>query len=106
MIYKAIFIDLDGTLLTDGFTISPGTVEVLSRLANSGILISIVTARSPPASLQFYDQLGITNNPIICFNGALIQKENIILHDLSIETDTLPDITALLNSFEVNVSMY
>ena len=106
MIYKAIFIDLDGTLLTDALTISPKTVEVLSRLSNSGILISIVTARSPAASLQFYDQLGITDNPIVCFNGALIQQENIILNELSIETDTLPDITALLNSFEVNVSMY
>lgn len=106
MKFKAVFIDLDGTLLTDQLTISPGSIEVLKRLTHSGILISVVTARSPAASLSFYEELGISDNPIICFNGALIQKQNTILYDISIETSAVLKIIKALSSFEVNISIY
>jgi Cof subfamily protein (haloacid dehalogenase superfamily) len=106
MKFKAVFIDLDGTLLTDKLVISPGSIEVLKRLTDCGVLISIVTARSPTASLSFYEQLGMAANPIICFNGALIQKQNTILHDINIETSSALKIIKMLKLFEVSVSIY
>ena len=106
MKFKAVFIDLDGTLLTDQLTISPGSIDVLKRLAGSGVLISVVTARSPAASLSFHEQLGILNNPIICFNGALIQKQNTVLSDITIVGSSVSKIIKALAGFEVNVSLY
>ena len=106
MKFKAIFLDLDGTLLTDQLTIAPGSVDVLKKLDRSGVLISVVTARSPAASLSFHEQLGILNNPIICFNGALIQKQNTVLTDITIENSSVPEIIKALEGFEVNISIY
>lgn len=106
MTFKAVFIDLDGTLLTDELSISQGSIDVLKRLTRAGVLISVVTARSPAASLSFYEELGILDNPIICFNGALIQKQNTILHDISIETPSVAKIIKALRSFKINISIY
>ncbi|MEO6232496.1 MAG: Cof-type HAD-IIB family hydrolase [Ferruginibacter sp.] len=106
MKYKAIFIDVDGTLLTDELTISQGTKTILSKLHNAGMLISIVTARPPGASLPIYDQLGITGNPIICFNGALILKGNNILYEATIAASTTATIIEELQKFAVSTSLY
>ncbi len=106
MKFRAIFIDVDGTLLTDKLTISPGTQEILTRLTASGVLISIVTARPPDASLFLYEQLGISKNPIICFNGALVLQDNIILFEENIDTYRVSNIIGELKDFIVTISMY
>lgn len=51
MKYKAVFIDVDGTLLTDDLKISEGTKDIIKRLHAENILIVIVTGRSPSSSL-------------------------------------------------------
>lgn len=106
MKFDAIFIDLDGTLLTDNLIISPGSIEILKRLSDSGILISIVTARSPAASVHFYKHLEIENNPIICFNGAFIQKNNETLYEITIEKQMALEIIGTLKQFEISPSVY
>ncbi len=106
MKFEALFIDLDGTLLTDHYTISAGTKEVLEKLYNTGVLVCIVTARSPVASLPFYEQLGIPNNPIVCFNGALIQKANLIMHDVVIKKNLAMEIVTVLNLYKIVPSIY
>jgi Cof subfamily protein (haloacid dehalogenase superfamily) len=106
MRFKAIFIDVDGTLLTDRLTILPGTIKVINRLSASGLLISLVTARSPDASLFLYEQLGIGQNPIICFNGALILQKNLVLYDEGIDTFTVQELIHELKDFKINLSIY
>ncbi|MEX6689285.1 Cof-type HAD-IIB family hydrolase [Danxiaibacter flavus] len=106
MKYRAIFIDVDGTLLTDKLEISRATREAIGWIHRMGVLVVIVTARSPGASLFLYDELGISNNPIVCFNGALIVRENTILHDQQVETSDLKNIVHLLNDFDINISVY
>ncbi len=106
MKYKAIFIDVDGTLLTDDLEILQGTKTILKKLHNAGVLICIVTARPPGASLPFYEQLGITGNPIICFNGALILKGESTVHQETIATSTTATIIEELEKFAINISLY
>ncbi|WP_210464730.1 Cof-type HAD-IIB family hydrolase [Rufibacter roseolus] len=106
MDYKAIFLDVDGTLLTDDLTIALGSVKILSSLARRGLLICVVTARPPAASLFIYDQLGIPQNPIICFNGALILQENRILHEETIATPQLLQILEEVKGYVVRPSLY
>ena len=106
MMYKAIFIDVDGTLLTDDLIISAGTTEVLTKLANNGVLIVIVTARPPDAALPFYKDLNITNNPIICFNGALIIQNDSVLYEECIDNDDVKNILKESEAFVVNRSLY
>ncbi|RKN77967.1 Cof-type HAD-IIB family hydrolase [Ulvibacterium marinum] len=106
MKYKAIFIDVDGTLLTDELIISSGTKEVLGKLNKQGILISIVTARPPGASLPYYNELGVTENPIICFNGALIMQNNMVLHEEVIGAMEIMQIINEVKNFNINISLY
>ena len=106
MKFEALFIDLDGTLLTDSHTIMPGTQEILKELSNSGVMICIVTARSPAASLPYYEPLGIQDNPIVCFNGALIQRKKNILHEIGIKKSLAVEVIDLLKNFEITTSLY
>ena len=106
MKYKAIFIDVDGTLLTDDLLISSGTKKVLEKLSNLGLLIVIVTARPPDAALPFYHQLNILNNPIICFNGALIIQDGTVLYEEYIDSKDVKNILKETEAFVVNRSLY
>jgi Cof subfamily protein (haloacid dehalogenase superfamily) len=104
--FKAIFLDIDGTLLTSQRNISPGTKEILTRLHNEGLLISVVTARSPDATLLVFNELGMPDNPIICFNGGLIIKNDTIISDISIKAETVHKIRTALQPFRLTTTLY
>jgi Cof subfamily protein (haloacid dehalogenase superfamily) len=106
MEYKGIFIDVDGTLLADNLEITEGTKDILKRLYRANLLISIVTARSPQASLPFYNDLEIANSPIICYNGALVICDNSILFEEVIRTKVCKILLAEAVSFNVSSSLY
>lgn len=106
MKYKAVFIDVDGTLLTDDLKISEGTKDIIKRLHAENILIVIVTGRSPSSSYNYYKELGLINNPIVCLNGALVIKNDTILHEKVIQKE---DCLIILNeawNFKINISLY
>ncbi len=68
---RLIATDLDGTLVRRDRTISPRTVDVLSRAAASGVAIVLVTGRPIRWLAAVYEQLG-TNPLAVCVNGAAI----------------------------------
>jgi Cof subfamily protein (haloacid dehalogenase superfamily) len=106
MKYKAVFIDVDGTLLTDDLTISAGTKEIITDLHQQGILIAIVTARPPNATLPFYKELGIIENPVICFNGALVIRNDQILDEEIIALQDARKIINEVRNFKISISIY
>ena len=69
--YKLIAIDLDGTLLTDDLTVSPGTVKAIQQAVEMGATVTIATGRMFSSAKQFAQQLGI-NVPLITYQGAII----------------------------------
>ena len=103
MKYKAVFIDVDGTLLTDDLTISAGTKEIITELHQQGILIAIVTARPPNATLPFYKELRIIENPVICFNGALVIQNDKILDEEVITTQDARKIINEVRNFSISI---
>ncbi|MBT2581201.1 Cof-type HAD-IIB family hydrolase [Planococcus sp. ISL-109] len=70
--YKMIAIDLDGTLLTDGLTISQDTVTAIQKSMELGIVVTIATGRMYPSAKRFALELGI-DAPLITYQGAMIQ---------------------------------
>lgn len=69
--YKAVAIDLDGTLLTTDKRITEYSVKVLQELMNRGIHVIIATGRSLSTTIRFVQQVG-TKAPLIIYNGSVI----------------------------------
>lgn len=73
--YKAIFSDIDGTLLNSRHQITPSTRHALHTATDSGVLLALISARSPAGIEPIVRKNNLTCH-IAAFNGALILDEN------------------------------
>lgn len=78
----AIFLDLDGTLLSTINALSQKTIDVLKHLSDDGHIIVLCTGRQLYSSLHYYKQLDLTT-PLITLNGATIynEEQKLIFHE-------------------------
>jgi Cof subfamily protein (haloacid dehalogenase superfamily) len=68
---RAVFIDMDGTLLTSSNTISRRNMEAICRLINQGIKVFLATGRHYEVTAPYHKEIGL-GTPMICLNGAAI----------------------------------
>jgi Cof subfamily protein (haloacid dehalogenase superfamily) len=68
---RAVFIDMDGTLLTASNDISRRNREAVSRLTNQGIKVFLATGRHYEVTAPYHKEIGLST-PMICLNGAAI----------------------------------
>ena len=71
MPYRAIFSDIDGTLLNREHRMSARTLAATRHVVALGIPFILVSARPPLAITPFTDAIG-GKQPLIAYNGALI----------------------------------
>ncbi|HMK93736.1 MAG TPA: HAD-IIB family hydrolase [Thermoleophilia bacterium] len=64
--------DLDGTLLPPSLEFLPATVAGVARLRHAGVPFVMVTGRMFKSARRMADRLGLTEGPIICYQGALL----------------------------------
>lgn len=69
--YKAIALDMDGTLLTRDHKISSATRAALAQARAHGIKVLLVTGRHFMTARPFHHELAL-DTPIICSNGACL----------------------------------
>jgi len=67
--YRALVLDLDGTLVTDQGTIRTRTLARLQQLHQRGLRVMIATGRSELGTLPVLEELGM-DTPAVVFNGA------------------------------------
>ena len=60
--YRAVFSDFDGTLLTSDHRISPKTLDALQRITKQGIPFTPISARSPLGICLMRNSLKITTS--------------------------------------------
>ena len=72
--YKALLIDLDGTLIGRDELISPRVARAVIRISRN-LKVSITTGREPSDVIKFARQLGLTT-PQVSDNGALVLDPN------------------------------
>ena len=70
---KLVAIDLDGTLLLDNHTTAPENLAAIHRAEERGVVVMICTGRPYPSADAVATRLGLTNNPIISYNGAIVR---------------------------------
>ncbi len=87
MAVKAIFFDIDGTLLTDNRTIETSTIQAINQLKNQGYLVGLATARGPKFSLPYMASLRM--DLAICYNGQYIISREGPIFTQAISKDNL-----------------
>lgn len=88
---KLIAIDLDDTLLRSDGSICPESAARLREAHQEGVCVVIATSRPLYFVRRVTADLGITDNPVICADGALIMshpsgeiwQEHTIPHDIA-----------------------
>ncbi|MBS1697460.1 MAG: HAD hydrolase family protein [Actinobacteria bacterium] len=66
-----IALDIDGTVLLQDETMSPGVVDAVGRARDAGHEVMLATGRSWMATHRFLDALGIRPEYAVCSNGAV-----------------------------------
>ncbi|MDG2956590.1 Cof-type HAD-IIB family hydrolase [Bisgaard Taxon 10/6] len=107
MRYKAIFSDMDGTLLNSRHQIGPRTEAAIKAAIAKGIPFIPVSARPPYAITPYTEQLQ-TNHGIICYSGALILDKNLQeLYSVQIDPADLAALNRILaNESSLSINHY
>ena len=78
MAIKAVFFDIDGTLLNDNKRVEKATVLAIKNLKEQGILVGVATGRGPGFVQPFMDNLGL--DFAVSYNGQYIFTRDKILY--------------------------
>ena len=70
---KMITIDLDGTPLRSGGSVSGGTVRTLQAARDKGVVVAIATGRMYQTARPYGERLGLGDSPLLLFAGGLIE---------------------------------
>ena len=72
MSIKLIAMDIDDTLITDELVITEACQGAIAAARAKGVRVVLATGRMLSSAIPYARQLGLTE-PLICYNGALIQ---------------------------------
>ena len=84
---KAVFLDIDGTLLTDKRSVSQSTIQVINTLKKKGIIVGLATGRGPRFVLQYMASLSL--DLAIVYNGQYIISRDQTLFDNPLSPDAI-----------------
>lgn len=90
--FKAVFSDIDGTLVDADHHPMPQTAPVLQRLVAQGVPFVLISSRVPGGITCIHDQLGF-RGPYVAYGGALVRDEaGRDLYSKTIDIDTACEI--------------
>lgn len=105
MKYKILCSDLDGTLLSTKSDVSEFTITQINRIKKNTKVI-LVSARMPGGMRYIQESLGISDQPIVCYNGALVLSGNEELTSVFIPAYVLRNIFTICNELEAELGLY
>lgn len=105
MNYKILCSDLDGTLLSTKSDVSDFTISQISRIKEQ-VKIILVSARMPQSMTYLQERLGILDQPIICYNGALVLNGKKELFSEVIAFESLKTIYQFSKIHKIKLGLY
>ena len=103
--YKAVFSDIDGTLLNTKHQIPEDTKKKIQKINKEGIPYVLVSARMPKGMTAIRDELG-AKSPMICYSGALVvNEEDKTIYSVAISKEDAKNLCKKIQKINVNISI-
>ncbi len=81
---RLVATDLDGTLVTGGHVIPERNAQAIREARRRGVHIVLASGRMHHSTAAFAERLGLGDEPIISYNGAMVKTAEtgqLLLHD-------------------------
>ena len=105
MDYNILCSDLDGTLLTYKDNVSDYTINAIKRIRPK-IRIILASARMPRSMTYIQKELGIENQPIICYNGALVLDGEKEISSTYIAINNILAVHEMAQAMDIQLGLY
>lgn len=102
---RLIVSDIDGTILDQQHQVDPDLIELIPQLQEKKIPFILASARSPIGIAPIARRLGVHQEPIACYNGALIVKGEEILFEHSLNKDEIREFLHRVEELDPNISI-
>ena len=105
--YKAVFLDMDGTLLRSDHTVSEDTIRKIRSLTSGGVQVVLVSARPINAVLPTFQHIGLpAGTPLITLNGSYVVESGVPILDVRIDLDTTARVTSEVRPYKATIAYY
>ena len=102
---RLIVSDIDGTILDQQHQVDPDLIELIPQLQEKKIPFILASARSPIGIAPIARRLGVHQEPIACYNGALIVKGEEILFEHSLKKDEIRTFLHRVEELDPSISI-
>ncbi len=103
--YKILCSDIDGTLLSTKNDVSNFTISEIIRIKQV-IQIILVSARMPQSMTYLQERLNLEQEPIICYNGALIMDGKKEIFSRTMPLELVEGIHLSANEYNIKLGLY
>lgn len=105
--YKAVFLDMDGTLLRSDHSVSEETIRKIRTLTAKGVHVVLVSARPVNAVLPTFRDIGLPEQtPLITLNGSYIVQSGEPILDVRIDLGTTARVTREVRPYQATIAYY
>ncbi len=104
--YKAVFLDMDGTLLRSDHSVSDPTIATIRKLTGGGIPVILVSARPLDGMLPTAREFGLLDYPLVSLNGSYIVEEDKPVFQAVIDPEMTAQLTAAIRPFQATIAYY
>lgn len=102
MAIKAVFFDIDGTLLTDTKRVQTSTVKAIASLKAQGILVGLATGRGPAFVAPFMENYGF--DFAVTYNGQYVFTRDQVIYANPLPRQTIFKLMAYAQKRRMEVS--
>ena len=102
---RLIISDIDGTILTSNHQVDEQLIEVMPELEKANIPFVLASARSPLGMQPIAHKLGLHDNPIACYNGALVLESDRTIIQHPVDKTEIQELLSYLSTDYPSVSV-
>ncbi|HEV9038574.1 MAG TPA: Cof-type HAD-IIB family hydrolase [Puia sp.] len=105
--YKAVFLDMDGTLLRSDHSVSEETIRKIRALTAQGVTVVLVSARPVDAVFPTFRNIGLPEQtPLIALNGSYIVQSGEPILDVRIDLGMTARVTREVRPYKATIAYY